>query len=137
MTIFFRKLSQTNKLESEEDAFSLITDSFYKINEDNDPLKETWLYWFTQYLNRLRKEDTTDKDRKAAMDSVNPKYVLRNYMAQLAIEAADKEDYSLLEELHLLLKNPYHEQTQSEKWFAKRPDWAREKIGSSMLSCSS
>ena len=71
------------------------------------------------------------------MDSTNPKYVLRNYMAQLAIEAAEKEDYSLIEELHLLLKNPYQEQDKYSKWFAKRPDWAREKIGSSMLSCSS
>jgi uncharacterized protein YdiU (UPF0061 family) len=137
MTIFFRKLSQTKKLESEEDALLLITDSFYKTNEVKDQLKETWLYWFTQYLNRLRQEEATDEFRKAAMDSVNPKYVLRNYMSQLAIEAAEKEDYSLIEELHLLLKNPYQEQPQSEKWFAKRPDWAREKIGSSMLSCSS
>ena len=71
------------------------------------------------------------------MDKVNPKYVLRNYMSQLAIEAAEKEDYSLIEELYLLLKNPYQEQNKYQKWFAKRPDWAREKIGSSMLSCSS
>ncbi|MGO4818808.1 protein adenylyltransferase SelO [Flavobacterium sp. W22_SRS_FP1] len=137
MTIFFRKLSQIKKTESEQDAFYHITDSFYKINEVKDQLKETWLYWFTQYLNRLRQEEATDADRKKAMDAVNPKYVLRNYMSQLAIEAAEKEDYSLIEELHLLLKNPYQEQPQSEKWFAKRPDWAREKIGSSMLSCSS
>ncbi|SDX45304.1 protein adenylyltransferase SelO [Flavobacterium degerlachei] len=137
MTIFFRNLSKIKKVQSEEEAFSLIADSFYKINEVKDQLKETWLYWFTQYLNRLRQEEQTDEDRKVAMNAVNPKYVLRNYMAQLAIEAADKDDYSLIEELHLLLKNPYQEQPQSEKWFVKRPDWAREKIGSSMLSCSS
>lgn len=137
MTIFFRNLSKIRKAESEEEAFSIIADSFYTINEVKDQLKETWLYWFTQYLNRLRQEEQTDEDRKLAMNAVNPKYVLRNYMAQLAIEAADKDDYSLIEELHLLLKNPYQEQPQSEKWFVKRPDWAREKIGSSMLSCSS
>jgi uncharacterized protein YdiU (UPF0061 family) len=137
MTIFFRKLSQIKKTESEEDAFYHISDSFYKINEVKDQLKETWLYWFTQYLNRLRQEDATDESRKVAMNEVNPKYVLRNYMSQLAIEAAEIEDYSLIEELHILLKNPYQEQPQSEKWFVKRPDWAREKIGSSMLSCSS
>lgn len=137
MTIFFRNLSKIKKVESEEEAFSIIADSFYTINEVKDQLKETWLYWFTQYLNRLRQEEQTDEDRKLAMNAVNPKYVLRNYMAQLAIEAADKDDYSLIEELHLLLKNPYQEQPQSEKWFVKRPDWAREKIGSSMLSCSS
>ncbi len=58
-------------------------------------------------------------------------------MAQLAIDAADKEDYSLVDELFQLLKNPYDEQPEFEKWFAKRPDWARTKVGCSMLSCSS
>jgi uncharacterized protein YdiU (UPF0061 family) len=71
------------------------------------------------------------------MNTINPKYVLRNYMAQLAIEAAEKEDYTLIDELYTLLKNPYDEQPQYEKWFAKRPDWARHKVGCSMLSCSS
>ena len=79
----------------------------------------------------------SDADRKAKMNQVNPKYVLRNYMAQLAIEAAEKEDYTLIDELYTLLKNPYDEQPQYEKWFAKRPDWARHKVGCSMLSCSS
>ena len=58
-------------------------------------------------------------------------------MAKLAIEAAEKEDYSLINELHELLKKPYDEQPENEKWFAKRPDWARNKVGCSMLSCSS
>jgi uncharacterized protein YdiU (UPF0061 family) len=58
-------------------------------------------------------------------------------MAQMAIELAEKEDYSLLNELYQLLLHPYEEQPKFEKWFAKRPDWAREKIGCSMLSCSS
>jgi uncharacterized protein YdiU (UPF0061 family) len=49
------------------------------------------MYWFTQYLNRLQQESLSDTDRKAAMNQVNPKYVLRNYMSQLAIEAAEKE----------------------------------------------
>ena len=71
------------------------------------------------------------------MNLVNPKYVLRNYMAQLAIEAADKGDYTVISELFNLLKKPYEEQAEFEKWFAKRPDWARHKVGCSMLSCSS
>ena len=58
-------------------------------------------------------------------------------MAQLAIDAANEGDYSLIEELFELLKKPYDEQKKSEKWFAKRPDWAKNKVGSSMLSCSS
>ena len=71
------------------------------------------------------------------MDQINPKYVLRNYMAQLAIDAADKGDYSIIEELFELLKDPYSEQLDHEKWFVKRPEWARHKVGCSMLSCSS
>ena len=137
MTIFFRKLSQIKKEESVEEAFEVIKESFYKIEEVVDKTEDAWMYWFTQYLNRLRQETLSDTDRKVAMDQVNPKYVLRNYMSQLAIETAEKEDYSLIEELHFLLKNPYLEQEEYQKWFAKRPDWAREKIGSSMLSCSS
>ena len=71
------------------------------------------------------------------MNAVNPKYVLRNYMAQLCIDDADKGDYSLLSELFEMLKKPYDEQLDLQKWFAKRPDWARDKVGCSMLSCSS
>jgi uncharacterized protein YdiU (UPF0061 family) len=137
MTIFFRKLNQIKKEKSIEEAFEVIKESFYKIEEVVDKTEDAWMYWFTQYLNRLRQETLSDTDRKVAMDQVNPKYVLRNYMSQLAIETAEKEDYSLIEELHFLLKNPYLEQEEYQKWFAKRPDWAREKIGSSMLSCSS
>ena len=58
-------------------------------------------------------------------------------MAQLAIDAANEEDYSLINELYQLLKKPYSEQPDYEKWFAKRPEWARDKVGCSMLSCSS
>ena len=98
---------------------------------------ETWHFWFAQYLNILKEESNSNEERKTLLNSVNPKYVLRNYMAQMAIELAEKEEYSLIDEFYTLLLHPYDEQPQFEKWFAKRPDWAREKIGSSMLSCSS
>ena len=77
------------------------------------------------------------KAKKENMNSVNPKYVLRNYMAQLAIDDANKGDYKLIDDLFNLLKQPYAEQPKHEKWFAKRPEWARHKVGCSMLSCSS
>ena len=59
-------------------------------------------------------------------------------MAQLAIDAAEKSDYSVCKTLHDVLKNPYAEQKDFEKeWYQKRPEWARHRVGCSMLSCSS
>lgn len=99
--------------------------------------RKNWENWVADYLQRLQKEPLSDCERKAKMDKVNPKYVLRNYMAQLVIDEAEKGKYQLLNEIFELLKNPYDEQPKMEKWFAKRPDWAMNKVGCSMLSCSS
>ncbi|WP_320815583.1 protein adenylyltransferase SelO [Flavobacterium sp.] len=137
MTIFYRNLSTISKTDSPEKGLEKIQDAFYTIAEVKERVEETWLYWFTQYINRLQEEEISDSERKGKMNLVNPKYVLRNYMAQLAIDAADKKDYSLIDELYTLLQKPYDEQPEMEKWFIKRPDWARVKIGCSMLSCSS
>ena len=100
-------------------------------------MKNKWEFWFLNYEVRLQQEEISPEERKQKMDAVNPKYVLRNYMSQLAIDKADEGDYSLIDELFQLLKNPYTEQPENEKWFAKRPEWARDKVGCSMLSCSS
>ena len=58
-------------------------------------------------------------------------------MAQLAIEEAEKGNYALIESYMNMLKQPYTEQPKYDKWYAKRPEWARHKVGCSMLSCSS
>ena len=137
MTIFFRELSSVKKNASPGSAIATINEAFYKPEEIKKEILKSWENWFEKYLNRLNLEDHSDEERTIAMNSVNPKYVLRNYMAQVAIEAAEKKDYTILKELHGLLKNPYEEQAELDKWYAKRPDWARDKIGSSMLSCSS
>jgi uncharacterized protein YdiU (UPF0061 family) len=71
------------------------------------------------------------------MDKANPKYVLRNYMAQQAIDKATAGDFSEVNNLLQLLRKPYDEQPEHEQYFAKRPEWARNKSGCSMLSCSS
>ncbi|MGA9639001.1 protein adenylyltransferase SelO family protein, partial [Flavobacterium sp.] len=136
MTIFFRNLSRFEK-EKPENGFQSITEAFYNLPEPHSDIEMTWNDWFKKYALRLKLETQTDPERTQKMNTFNPKYVLRNYMAQLAIEAADKEDYILIDELFTLLKNPYDEQENHQKWFAKRPEWARNKVGCSMLSCSS
>lgn len=137
MTLFFRNLSLIKKADTSEIALSKIKDAFYKIEELEGTVLKKWNDWFSAYAVRLQKEKLADSERTEKMNSINPKYVLRNYMAQLAIDKADSKDYTLVEELFELLKNPYHEQPEQEKWFAKRPEWARHKVGCSMLSCSS
>ena len=134
MTIFFRVLSNFKEANV---ALEFIENAFYDVNHISEEIKISWNNWFLKYQNRLEKENLTHLERKEKMDAVNPKYVLRNYMAQLAIDDANKGDYKLIDELYQLLKKPYEEQPENEKWFAKRPEWARNKIGCSMLSCSS
>lgn len=137
MTIFFRELPRIQKKNTAQEAFQKIHTAFYKPIELAGTATAAWLRWFESYLSLLAIEDDKDETRKFKMYEVNPKFVLRNYMAQLAIDAANKGDYSVIEELYEVLKRPYNEQPEYEKWYAKRPEWARHKVGCSMLSCSS
>ena len=137
MTLFFRLLAEVSKADGGQGALEKLKKAFYKPEELEGAILEEWLEWFHAYWLRLKKEEISDEERKSKMHAVNPKYILRNYMAQLAIDAADDGDYALIEELYQLLKHPYDEQPEFEKWFVKRPDWARHKVGCSMLSCSS
>jgi uncharacterized protein YdiU (UPF0061 family) len=134
MTIFFRKLSGFTDNNS---SLQLIKESFYDFENITPEIINTWNLWFKRYDERLKIERVSIEERKEKMNAVNPKYVLRNYMSQLAIDEADKGNYTLIDALFQLLKKPYSEQPENEKWFAKRPEWARNKVGCSMLSCSS
>jgi len=136
MTIFFRNLSNYKKGDSKK-GLEGVQSAFYVPKELSNAIRKQWNDWFERYDFRLEKETRSDIERQEKMNRVNPKYVLRNYMSQLAIDDANKGDYKLIDELFQLLKNPYDEQPENEKWFAKRPDWARHKVGCSMLSCSS
>lgn len=137
MTIFFRLLSTIITKDTPEEALFKINKAFYLPEEIIGLSKERWLLWLEIYLSAINNQHLSDDERKTKMNRINPKYVLRNYMAQLAIDEADKGNYNLIEELYVLLKNPYEEQPEFEKWFTKRPDWAKTKVGCSMLSCSS
>ena len=137
MTIFFRLLANAKKDMKASEVLELVSAAFYEPNDIKGEILTQWKSWLSVYITRLQLEPQTDEQRKAVMNKVNPKYVLRNYMAQLAIEQAEKGDYTLVRELEMLLKAPYDEQAEFEKWFVKRPDWAKNKVGCSMLSCSS
>jgi serine/tyrosine/threonine adenylyltransferase len=149
MTIFFRCLAgfKQNKAYSADEVIELVASSFYKINELNDEIKQQYFKWFKDYAARLKvnsKDSSIDNDniisdeqRAEKMNQVNPKYVMRNYLAQQAIDKANLGDYSEVEKLLLIMQKPYDEQPEFEVYAQKRPEWARQKAGCSMLSCSS
>jgi len=137
MTIFFRILSEVQKTDTAQEAFAKLAPAFYDIDQLKETELKKWIDWFYAYLRRLKLEAPTHYERKIKMNMYNPKFVLRNYMAQLAIDDAKKGDYGLISTFYEMLRKPYHEQPEYGKWFAKRPEWARSKVGCSMLSCSS
>jgi uncharacterized protein YdiU (UPF0061 family) len=140
MTIFFRLLadwSVNTTIDRTTEFLGPMVDAFYSPSELQNGTLSRWRSWFQRYQARLQQGQISDSERRLRMNLVNPKYVLRNYMAQLAINKATNGDFSLITELHELLKRPYDEQPEYERWFVKRPDWARHKVGCSMLSCSS
>jgi serine/tyrosine/threonine adenylyltransferase len=125
MTIFFRELCKIEQPDISELKFA-----FY--DEEVIPVAD-WNLWLEKWWNRV----DSNPDRELMCQS-NPKYVLRNWMAQIAIDAAEKEDYSICDSLFDLLKSPYDEHEEQEtEWYQKRPEWARHRVGCSMLSCSS
>jgi uncharacterized protein YdiU (UPF0061 family) len=125
MTIFFRLLASLDGPDPSD-----LSHAYY---EPLGAAEEQISAWLQAWWLRVGGEPNREVMRRA-----NPKYVLRNWMAQLAIDAAEKEDYAVCEQIHTLLKNPYDEQPEmEEEWFQRRPEWARHRVGCSMLSCSS
>jgi uncharacterized protein YdiU (UPF0061 family) len=89
--------------------------------------------WMSRYRARLRAESSDDASRRARMDAVNPKYVLRTWMAHEAITAAQAGDYSVIDRLLLTLRRPFDEQPGNEAWATSAPAGA----AAIELSCSS
>ena len=139
MTIWYRSLANVpiDNDVTDDEMLKPLLDAYYAPAELVGETKARLLNWLQTYRDRVRAAGIKDSDRRESMNRVNPKYVLRNYMAQLAIDKAEKGDSSLVVELLELLRNPYDEQPQFEQYFARRPEWARHRAGCSMLSCSS
>jgi uncharacterized protein YdiU (UPF0061 family) len=127
-TLFFRRLGDL-KLD--------VTDADRA--EADAPLRDLFLdrpafdAWAVEYRARLRQEGSVDAQRRVAMHAVNPKYVLRNYLAQVAIEKAQNGDYAEVRRLLAVLERPFDEQPENDAYAALPPDWASHLE----VSCSS
>jgi serine/tyrosine/threonine adenylyltransferase len=89
--------------------------------------------WAQQYGDWLRSEGSVDSERKTRMDRVNPKYILRNYLAQVAIDKAHKKEFSEVDRLRTVLRLPFDEQPEMEHYAEPAPEWGKRLV----VSCSS
>ena len=140
MTLFFRGLADLPTSTTEPDDTELLApvrDAYYLPDELRGDLRTATVQWLREYRSRAARDRRSDDERRTAMNLVNPKYVLRNYLAQLVIDASEQGEQELITELLDVLRHPYDEQPGNERFAEKRPDWARTRAGCSMLSCSS
>jgi uncharacterized protein YdiU (UPF0061 family) len=139
MTLFYRHLADVPCAGPASDAELLapLEIAFYDPSAVSEPHRAKLGAWLRRYAARVREDGGTDAERRERMNRVNPKYVLRNYVAQLAIDRAEQDDPSVVLELLDVLRRPFDEHPGKERYAEKRPDWARNRPGCSMLSCSS
>jgi len=144
MTIFFRRLADIDPnylLKNEQYTNKLpeqLMDAYFQPDSLSCEIISRTNQWLQQYANRSIREDSYSfSGHRNRMNRVNPKYVLRNYLAQQAIEKSEQGDHSMVKHLFDVMKHPYDEQPENEQFAVKRPEWARHKAGCSMLSCSS
>ncbi|MFO7494618.1 MAG: YdiU family protein [Desulfobacterales bacterium] len=144
MTIFFRQLArlavddpQNADPADDEALLAPVMAAYYRPQQLTAETRGRISSWLRAYIRRVGQDGVPDAVRRRRMNAVNPKYVLRNYLAQLAIDQAEAGDFAMVAELLTLLRRPYDEQPGKEAFAEKRPEWARHRPGCSMLSCSS
>ena len=146
MPIFFRTLGDLDPMTidrgvTDAELVRHVIGAYYVPNElTGEPLTRiaAWLRSYLETSASLAASTGQDPaERRAAMHAVNPKYVLRNYLAQMAIDKAEVGEYGMIDDLLDLLRSPYDDQPGRDEYATLRPDWARERVGCSMLSCSS
>jgi uncharacterized protein YdiU (UPF0061 family) len=140
MTLFFRNLASVPVGADPVDAeawLAPLREAFYDEQALAGPHRERVLAWLRDYAARVAQEGRPDEARIARMNRANPKYVLRNYLAQQAIDAAAQGDTSVIERLLRVLARPYDDQPGEDDLAQRRPEWARHRAGCSRLSCSS
>jgi uncharacterized protein YdiU (UPF0061 family) len=133
MTIFFRQLA---KIDSQKPDLATLNDAFYR-QALFDQHAAAFNAWLARWASRVRCDREPEKSRTTRMNAANPRYVLRNYLAQQAIDRAEQGDPGMIHELLDVLRHPYAERAGGESFAERRPEWARHKAGCSMLSCSS
>lgn len=133
MTLFFRALS-------EHPADSLTPDTFAHAyyREDKRLAHDAALRdWLDAYRAALRDSGENEAARRKRMLAANPRFILRNWLVQQAIEAAEQGDDRAVLTLLERLQTPYAAHPSDAQYVARRPDWAQDRAGCSMLSCSS
>jgi len=133
MTIAFRALAD---VDLDQPDAAVLEEAFYSPERRARVMPELH-DWLRRHAVRVGDAGLPDEERRRAMQAANPKYVLRNWLAQQAIDRAEQGDTGGIDELLEVLRNPYDEQPGRESFAQRRPEWARERAGCSMLSCSS
>lgn len=133
MTLFFRGLAKVDLTQPM--AWQALQDAFYQTHEITPSYIDALSQWLDRYQAELNHQGVAD--RADLMNATNPKYVLRNYIAQLVIDEVENGECAQLHRVMAALRNPYNEQSEYQDLAAKRPEWARSRVGCSMLSCSS
>ncbi len=139
MTLFFRHLADVPLQENVpvSNRVAPLEVSFYEPQHRTDDNRARLQRWVTRYTSRCKGLHPDETTRVQGMNATNPKYVLRNYLVQQAIDLAEQGDASGIHELLDVMRHPYDEQPGREGFAKKRPEWARNKPGCSTLSCSS